>query len=177
MEKKAILLVGLLFLGGSLMAFNLNKKTNKTTSTTNPNMVPDTSPKPNPPNTDFSKKIQDAITEAQNTPPSADPNSPPPNPVVVVISLQEITKQLYQEMRKRNSRPKNIMALLKQVSQEDFSLMVNMFGKKSYDKLFRTDLTDSMNGPFQDTDLKGWLSVELPPADYQTLKEKYPNDL
>lgn len=172
-KKKAILLVGLLFLGGSLMAFN--KKTNKTTSTTNQDNG--FAPTPNPPNTDFSKKIQDAITEAENTPPSADPNSPPPNPVVVVISLEEITKQLYQEMRKRNSRPKNIMALLREVSQEDFALMVNMFGKKSYDKLFRTDLTDSVNGSFEDTDLKGWLSVELPLADYQTLKEKYPNYL
>lgn len=172
-KKKAILLVGLLFLGGSLMAFN-SKKT-KTTTTTN--LDNDFTPTPNPPNTDFSKKIQDAITEAENNPPSADPNSPPPNPVIVVISLEEITKQLYQEMRKRNSRPKNIMALLREVSQEDFSLMVNMFGVKPYDKLFRTDLTDSMNGTFENTDLKGWLSVELPPEDYQTLKEKYPNYL
>lgn len=88
-----------------------------------------------------------------------------------------ITEQLYQEMRKRNSRPQNIMALLENVSERDFKLIINAFGVLPYDKTFRTDLTDSMNGSFENTDLKGWLLTELPAEDYQTLKQKYPNSL
>lgn len=38
-----------------------------------------------------------------------------------------ITEQLYQEMRKRNSRPQNIMFLLENVSERDFKLIINAF--------------------------------------------------
>lgn len=158
-KKQKTLLVLLLLLGGGVTAWAFTKKKDTASLPTQPSLDP------NPPSTDFSKEVADAINEGKKE---------------ITLSLEEITLQIHKEMKKSNSDYRVILVLLEPVSEEHFGQMITLFGERPYMDKTRSDGVDGNFLPFNEAipqKLPYWLSMDLPNEAYQTLKEKFPKYL
>lgn len=156
-KKQGIFL--LLLLGGGLAAWAFTKD-NKEPSPPEKSSLPY-----NPPSTDFSKEVADAINEGKKE---------------ITLSLEEITRQIHKEMKKSNSDTRVILVLLEPVTEEDFGQMITLFGERPYMDKTRSDGVDGNFLPFNEAipqKLPYWLSMDLPNEAYQILKEKFPKYL
>jgi hypothetical protein len=152
MEKKQMMLVLLAFLGFIVYA-KKNKKSEANNSLLS-NMF----------NKREESELEKKINKAQQNGTNA-----------ITLSIEEITDQLYKEMRLQNTDKRIIFKYLENVNEEQFKKIVAHFGKQKYSKITRS--INPYYGEIEELDMIEWLKNELSEQDYKTLKNKYPNIL
>lgn len=153
MNKKTGIFLVLLLLGGSatIWAFHRKKEEMPPVSPT---------PPPNPPNTDFSKAVDEAIQQGKSE---------------ISLSVEQITEQLHKEMSRTNSDPYVILKFLEPISPEHFQQMQDIFGVRPYS--YHTKSEPKRNYLFTDNGipltLLDWLKEELSAQEYEQIIKKY----
>lgn len=97
------------------------------------------------------------------------------NPGTIQFNAKNIANGLYEAMRYTGTDEEEIQALLRTVTQQQFGLVVQAFGKPQYNKTLGNQQNPTAwfdQLPF--VGLKDWLKNELSTTEYATLRLKYP---
>lgn len=93
-----------------------------------------------------------------------------------VFNAKKVADALYHAMYEMGTDEDAIIAALKPVGQSDFAKVVTAFGQKQYNPTFGNQYSYSWE-PLEFYGLPFWLKNELSDSTYNTLRNKYPNQL
>jgi hypothetical protein len=110
--------------------------------------------------------------------PTGNGTAPPGGvPGAAVFNPQRVADQLYDAMKEMGTDELDVLAILKYITEQQFALVIQKFGKKSYNASTGNQYNFSPFGSLPLVNLPGWLKSELSEEEYALLRLKYPNYL